>query len=113
VRAFEAAAETVASNDAIRSGRVWQRTTDGGRAMMRIVAEDYADERNVQQLEAAGVSNVGAANLSIASHVQKEPLMPNLGDLIAFRRIDGLFYYSMRPEIAKIVLELAEDSAEV
>src|SRR4051812_27775819 len=86
---------------------VYKRVTPAGRAVMTTLAENSPSELSGKELEAqAAVSNFGAAHQSIAIQLQRYDL--GLGDLIEWRRVDGLFHYWMSPEVAEAVLELRE-----
>jgi hypothetical protein len=90
---------------------VWRRVTDPGRALLRAAAQHSPDELNLKQLQAAAdVPNASAGLQSIAIQLQKEPLLPKLDSLFEMWKVDGLFQYSMRPEIAAIILELANEA---
>jgi hypothetical protein len=106
--AVEAVVEPASDSEAIREAiaRVWRRVTDPGRAVLHAAAEHAPEELNLKQLQVvADVPNASAGLQSIAIQLQKEPLLPKLDSLFEMRKVDGLFQYTMRPEIAAIILE--------
>jgi hypothetical protein len=111
--AVEAVAEPAIDSGAIRDAiaRVWRRVTDPGRAVLHATAQHAPDELNLEQLQAAAdVPNASAALQSIAIQLQKEPLLPKLNLLFEMRQVEGRFRYTMRSEIAAIVLDLANEA---
>jgi hypothetical protein len=86
---------------------VWQRTTEAGRAVLTATAEASPDRVTLAELEHTTGVNVGAANLSIASHLQTAGDDLHLRDLMGLKVVGGLSTYCMTGEVAEAVLELA------
>jgi hypothetical protein len=84
---------------------VWANCTEDAYAVMTTIAESYPTRISRSAIEHATGVNVGGANLSIASHLQRYGL--RIGHFLGLKVINGESTYLMTREVAEAVLELA------
>jgi hypothetical protein len=115
-RRTDAPPPAVAANDRPKNdevleqstARIYRRVTDEGRAALNAAAEKSPGELNFDEFEAAArVPNMGAALQSIAIQSEGEPAAP----LVEKRRVKNRYRYSMTPQVAAIIRELANEGA--
>jgi len=111
-----APAPAVAANDRPKNdevleqstARIYRRVTDEGRAALKAASKKSPGEVNYDEFQAdAGVPNIGAALQSIAIQSAGEPAAP----LVEKRRVKNRYRYSMTPQVAAIIRELADEGA--